>query len=190
MFLPFYPPPFLRNTMTLSPSKDLFCAAVITSAHGLQGHVKVKCFLENPQDFKNYSAFCNEEGQPLFTLKKVLSQDQDRLLISLEGVGDRTQAEALKGTFLRLPRETLKKLPEDQFYYQDLISLEVRSHKEHSLGQVHAMHNFGAGDILEIRTLHQGLVMIPFTHGLVPLIQIEAGFVQLSEEGEESLNDH
>ena len=172
----------------MSLPSSLFCAAIITSAHGLQGHVKVKCFLENPKEFKALSPFYNEGGEATYKVTKVLSQAQDLLTISLEGIQDRTQAEALKGTQLMLPRDKLKPLTDDTFYYQDLIGLAVKSEQGKDLGHVHALHNFGAGDIIEIKTLEGGLVMLPFTHEMIPLIQITEGFVGLSGVGEDVIN--
>lgn len=171
--------------MTSSP---LFCAAMITSAHGIQGHVKVKCFLETPQDFKNYAPFCNEQGEPLYEVAKVFSQTQDLLVVSLKGVTDRTQAEALKGTPLMLSRDKLKPLTEDTFYHQDLIGLQVRSEEGKALGTVHALYNFGAGDILELQ-VEKRLVMILFTHEMVPTLNLPEGYLQLSASGERSVVD-
>jgi len=170
--------------------EELFCAAIITSAHGLQGHVKVKCFLENPRDLKAYSPFCNPEGEPVYKITKVLSQTQEMATISLEGIKDRTQAEALKGTELMVPRERLKPLTEDTFYHQDLIGLSVHSPQGTRIGHVYALHNFGAGDILEVQTLEDKLIMLPFTHAMVPIVHVADGFVQLSAQGEEMLHDH
>jgi len=168
---------------------SFFCAGVITAAHGLHGHVKVKCFLENPQTFKSSSPFCNERGEPLYKVIKVLSQAHDILTISLEGIQDRTQAEALKGTLLMAPRDRLKPLTDDTFYHQDLMGLAVQSSDGEPLGHVHALHNFGAGDIIEIKTQEGSLVMLPFTHDIVPLIRIEEGFVTLSDAGEQMIHD-
>lgn len=167
-----------------SSASSLFCAAVIASAHGVQGHVKVKCFLEDPSRLKTYSPFSNEEGHSVYTVKKVLSQHKDVLVVSLEGVTDRTQAEGLKGSKLMLSSERLPPLVDDTYYHKDLIGLSVIGTDGQSVGIVHALHNFGAGDLVEIKTLTGALYMIPFTHDMVPKMDLEKGILQLSKDGE------
>src|SRR3546814_643978 len=99
---------------SLQPS-SLFCAAVVASAHGIQGHVKVKCFLEDPHHLRDYSPLSNEEGEPVYKVKKVLSQDKDTLIVAFDGIADRNEAERLKGAKLMLPWERLPELSEDTF---------------------------------------------------------------------------
>jgi len=167
-----------------SHSPSLFCAGVIASAHGVQGHVKVKCFLEDPSVFKTYSPFCNEEGNEIYKINKIFSQNKDVLIVSLDGVRDRTEAERLKGEKLMCSRGRLPELSNDVFYHADLIGLSVNCPNGQSLGRVYAIYNFGAGDILEVEILQGKLEMIPFTHAVVPEVNIKEGFICLSKEGE------
>jgi 16S rRNA processing protein RimM len=167
-----------------SPNSSLFCAAVIASAHGVHGHVKVKCFLEDPQQLKAFSPFCNEKGEEAYKIGKVISQDHDVLTLSLEGVTDRTQAETLKGAKFLLSQERLPELSEDTFYHKDLIGLPVKSSKGQLLGEVRAIYNFGAGELLEVKTLQGRVEMIPFTKEIVSEVAKEEGFILLSQEGE------
>ncbi|MBI2707264.1 MAG: 16S rRNA processing protein RimM [Proteobacteria bacterium] len=163
---------------------SLFCAAIITSPHGIQGQVKIKCFLEDPAEFKVYSPYYNEQGEEAYTVIKVLSQDKDVLIVALEGIPDRNAAEHLKGVKLMLSRQTLPKLEEDTFYHADLMGLRVMSSQNKPFGRVHALYNFGAGDILEVETDQGKLVMLPFTHDIVPEINVKEGFVGLSDVGD------
>lgn len=172
-----------------SQAHHLFCAAVIASAHGIRGHVKVKCFLEDPNLFKSYSPFLNEKEEEVYRVEKVLSQDKDILIISLEGVTDRNQAEHLKSAKLMLSSERLPELSEDTFYHRELIGLSVKSHQGQPLGTVHALYNFGAGELLEVKTLTGDLQMIPFTHSVVPEVNLKDGILCLSDEGEMFLKE-
>src|SRR3990167_5587256 len=146
-----------------SQASSLFCASVIASAHGVHGHVKVKCFLEDPTHLKTYSPYSNEDGEPAYIVKKVLSHHKDVLIVSFEGVTDRTKAEGLKGAKLMLAQDRLPSLMDDTYYHKDLIGLSVISSEGQSFGRVHAVYNFGAGELLEITTLKSTLHMIPFT---------------------------
>lgn len=167
-----------------SSPHPLICAAVIASAHGVRGHVKVKCFLEDPKLFKTYSPFLNEKEEEVYRIEKVLSQDKDILIVSLEGVTDRNQAEHLKSAKLMLSSERLPELSEDTFYHRELIGLSVKSIAGQLLGEVHALYNFGAGELLEIKTLTGDLQMIPFTHGSVPEVNLKERTLLISDEGE------
>jgi 16S rRNA processing protein RimM len=171
-------------TPSSSTSPSLFCAAVVAAAHGVRGHVKVKCFLENPTEFNKFSPYCDKKGEEAYRVKKVLSQKGDMLIVSLEGVSDRNYAEQMRGVELFMPRSKLPPLSEDTFYHRDLIGLKVHSSRGVFLGNVHALYNFGAGDILEIKTFEGKLEMLPFTKACVPEIYNEEGTLVLSPEGE------
>lgn len=171
---------------SLQPS-SLFCAAVVASAHGVRGNVKVKCFLENPHHLKDYSPLSNEKGEAVYKIKKILSQDKNTLIVAFDGIVDRNEAERLKGAKLMLPWDRLPELSEDTFYYKDLIGLSAVSCQGEILGGVHALHNFGAGEILEIETPAGKLHMIPFTKECVPDINLKEGKLLLSTEGQSFL---
>jgi 16S rRNA processing protein RimM len=166
---------------TSSQASSLFCAAVITSAHGVHGHVKVKCFLEDPSRFKAYSPYSNEEGDSLYAVKKVLSFQKDILVVAFEGVTDRNQAEGLRGAKLMVAQERLPHLMEGTYYHRDLMGLAVQSSKGQTLGTVNALYNFGAGDLLEVKTGEGVLHMLPFTHEMVPEIDLENRLLRLSD---------
>ncbi|HHN67782.1 MAG TPA: 16S rRNA processing protein RimM, partial [Thermopetrobacter sp.] len=96
------------------------------------------------------------------------------LIATLKGVDDRNAAEALKGRQLKLPRA---KLPEtaadDEFYIADLIGLTVEDTEGRPVGRVAAVHDFGAGDLLEIRPAGGGATFyLPFTRASVPEVDI------------------
>lgn len=172
--------------MALGPTQAStpFCAAVVASAHGVHGHVKVKCFLEDPSKFMDYSPYLNEKGEEVYKVKKVLSEDKDVLTVSFEGLSDRTAAENLRGSNLMLSPERLPALSEDTFYHKDLMGLSVKSLENQPLGEVHALYNFGAGDLLEVKTLEGKLQIIPFTESVVPEVHMVQGYLILSAEGE------
>lgn len=164
-----------------------FCAAIITTPHGLHGQVKVKSFLEDPTCFVRYSPFYNEARDKEYTVTKIFPSHKGGLILTLKEVTTRTDAEQLKGATLMLPRKKLPALAEDTFYHADLIGLEIVTPDGHSLGNVHALYNFGASDILEVKTLLGKLVMIPFTRAILPEVDIKKGILRVSQEGERVL---
>lgn len=172
------------NPLEKKQNPPLICAGIITSSHGIQGHVKVKSFLEDPASFVTYSPFYNEAGEPTYRIAKIISHAKDMLTIFLEGVHDRTAADALKGAHLMMVRTQLPPMNDDTFYHADLVGLQVLSPSEAVLGTVYAVYNFGAGDILEVKVPSAKLEMIPFSKEIVPVVDLENGMVQVSQDGE------
>jgi 16S rRNA processing protein RimM len=153
--------------------------AIITSAHGLRGAVKVKTFTQSPETLFAYGALRDEKGQE-YLLKEVKFLSPDSLIVTIEGVQDRTQAESLRGTKLYVDRDQLPNLEEEEFYHTDLMGLLVQDLEGQDIGHVRAVSNFGAGDFLEIVAPDHHLYTIPFTKEAVPLIQLQEGKIQIN----------
>ena len=97
------------------------------------------------------------------------------VLAKLSGVETREAAEALKGLKLYVPRSALPTPEEGEYYYADLIGLAVETLDGAAFGRVQALYDFGAGDLLEVKTAHGKLVMLPFTEAAVPVVDVSAG---------------
>ncbi len=96
----------------------------------------------------------------------------------LEGVSDRNAAEALKGVELYVDRDKLPAAAEGEFYHADLIGLAAVDPQGKRLGEIVAVQNYGAGDLLEIRLTGAGKTeLVPFTEATVPEVDIAAGRV-------------
>jgi len=99
------------------------------------------------------------------------------VVAAMAGVDDRTRAEALRGTRLFVDRARLPKPAEEEFYHADLIGMTVHGADGSELGSVLAVHNFGAGDMLEIAIggLSRAVTaMVPFTRAAVPDVDVAA----------------
>jgi 16S rRNA processing protein RimM len=116
-------------------------------------------------------------------------------VIAFEGIGDRNQAEALKGTELFVDRAALPQPEEEEFYHADLIGLEVRDSEGRVLGKVIGLHNFGASDVLEFsRASTDGSggdsVHLAFTKETVPVIDVTDGYIVVAVPEDDEGNDH
>ena len=151
------------------------CLGVIGAAHGVRGAVKVKTFTENPQDIAAYGPLTDEKGERAFIITSC-RPDKAGARITLEGVGDRSAAEALRHIGLYVTRDKLPELTEaDDFYHSDLVGLAVYDAADSHIGTVKACHNFGAGDVLEVaflKTQGGGTAFYPFTKAVVPNIDM------------------
>ena len=122
-----------------------------------------------------YGPVSDEAGERAFLLR-VTSALKGVVVAELEGVATREAAEALRGTRLYVAREALPEPAEDEFYHSDLLGLAVELEDGEKLGEVAAVHDFGSGDVLEVnREEGRVSVMLPFTHAVVPVVDLDAG---------------
>ena len=163
------------------------CVGVITGVRGLKGNVWIKSFTANPEDVAAYGPVSNQSGERRYRIR-VVGQAKGRLLARIEGVADRTAAEALKGEKLFVSRDDLPAPDEDEYYHADLIGLRavLTGHDGDSeaestdLGRVRAVHEFGAGTVIEIEGPAAGSHMVPFTREAVPLVDLSAGLLVIA----------
>jgi 16S rRNA processing protein RimM len=146
--------------------------AQIGAAHGVRGEVRLKPFTADPLSVTRYGALETEDGKRRFEIETARPA-RDMLVVRLKGVSDRNAAEALKNLRLYVAREKLPAPADDEFYVADLIGLAAQTPSGDALGTVKAVHNFGAGDLIEIEPADGGAtVMLPFTATTVPTIDI------------------
>ena len=153
---------------------ETVCLGRIVGAHGVLGIVRVQSYAANPDDLTAYGALSDASGARRFTLS-VTGHVKGLLLARIEGVEDRTAAEALRGTDLHIARATLPPTEGEEFYHVDLLGLRAENADGDALGQVSAMHDHGAGPIVEIQPPDGPSTLVPFTREHVPAIDIEAG---------------
>jgi len=151
---------------------------VIGAAHGVRGDLKVKSFTETPEDLARYVPLYLGEGGEEVRIAKIRTVQGDKMVVHLEGIDDRNQAELLKGLHLMIERTQLPEInDEDTFYHTDLIGLQVLSEKGEPLGSVISVNDFGAGDILEIKLTSGQVILVAFTKDYVPEISLEKGIL-------------
>ncbi|MEH7829619.1 ribosome maturation factor RimM [Gemmobacter denitrificans] len=156
---------------------EMICVGAIAGAFGVQGEVRLKSFCAEPSDIAAYGPLFTEDGSRSFKVK-LTRPVAGGLGARLSGVATKEEADALKGVHLYVAKARLPKLPDDEFYHADLIGLSARDPGGVELGRVAAVHNHGAGDILEITG--PGLkdsLLVPFTLANVPTVDLSAGLV-------------
>jgi 16S rRNA processing protein RimM len=150
------------------------CVAQIGAAHGVRGEVRLWTFTTDPMAVTQYGALESEDGTRQFEISAVRPA-KGHLVARLKGIDDRNAAERLTNTKLFVPRERLPEPESDEFYHADLIGLRVEDKDGNDLGTVIAVHNFGAGDILEIQPPGGGAMLLPFTETVVPEVDLKGG---------------
>jgi 16S rRNA processing protein RimM len=154
---------------------DRICVGAIAGSFGVAGEVRLKSFCAEPEAIAEYGPLYSEDGSRSFKVK-LTKPVAGGLGARIAGVETREQAEALKGVTLFVDRSRLPKLPDDEFYHSDLIGLEVRDTGGVLQGTVIAVHNHGAGDLLEVGGPgRKGPILLPFTLAVVPTVDLAAG---------------
>jgi len=160
------------------------CVGKIVGVHGVRGLVKIKSETAVPQDCAQYGPVANEAGDRQFDVT-VTGFSKGVVLAKIAGISDRDAAFALKGTLLYVSRAVLPEPEEEEFYHADLIGLAVELPDGRAFGRVRALHDFGAGDLIELSDLPAlpdygekgqkagGSVILPFTKAVVPIIDLE-----------------
>ncbi|AXQ95016.1 ribosome maturation factor RimM [Cereibacter azotoformans] len=154
---------------------DRLCVGAIAGAFGVKGEVRLKSFCAEPSDIASYGPLFTEDGGRSFrvTLTRPVA---GALGARLSGVATKEEADALRGVQLYADRDRLPSLGDDEFYHADLIGLEVRDTGGALLGRVHAVHNHGAGDILEVTGAgRREALLLPFTRAVVPTVDLSTG---------------
>lgn len=157
-------------------ASNKICLGAIVGVHGIRGEVKVKSFTEDEKNLTHYGPLSNLEGNRKFELK-IVGHSKELLRVKVKGVEDRNVAETLVGTGLYVERSLLPELPEEEYYHSDLIGLMALNAKGEKVGTVNALYNFGAGDIIELKTVDGRLEMLPFTMAYVPTVNLKDGFI-------------
>jgi 16S rRNA processing protein RimM len=158
----------------MSGPEKRVCVAIVTGAHGVRGAVRLKSFTAAPEDVARYGPLEDETGEGRYKLRLV-GNAKGVLIAKLPGIEDRDRAEALRGLRLYLPRAALPPPGEEEYYHADLIGLEAALADGTPIGHVRAVHDFGAGDTLDIARPHGPPVMVPFTRAVVPVVDLDAG---------------
>ena len=152
------------------------CVARIGAAHGVRGAVKLWTFTEDPLAVKAYGPLLTKDGARQFEVTHA-REAKGHLVATLKGIATREDAERLNGLELYIAREKLPATDENEYYHADLIGLAAVTPANEPLGRVIAIHNFGAGDIIEISPQSGATMLLPFTNAVVPSVDLAGGRV-------------
>lgn len=124
--------------------------AAIIGAHGVNGEVRLKLFGEGVEALSRHKSFIAKADGRELKLTKIRSDNKGGAVARFADVSGRNEAEKLRGTVLTTSRDDLPDLAEEEYYHADLIGLSVVTDQGQAIGQVCAVQNFGATDIVEI----------------------------------------
>jgi 16S rRNA processing protein RimM len=137
---------------------------------------------------KRYGPLATKDGARWFEVTHA-REAKGHLVATLKGIATREEAERLNGIELYIAREKLPATERDEYYHADLIGLAAVNVADQPIGRVIAIHNFGAGDIIEIAPPNGATMLLPFSNAVVPTVDLAKGRVVIELpaeiEGEE-----
>ena len=161
----------------------------VAGAFGVKGEVRLKSFCADPAAIAAYGPLWTEDGAHSFTVR-ITHAIPGGLAARLSDVATKEQADALRGVTLHADRARLPSLPDDEYYHADLIGLVVSDPGGARLGTVRAVHNHGAGDILEVNDPgRKSALLLPFTRAIVPTVDLTAGRIVADPPEEVTVKD-
>ena len=155
------------------------CLGMIVGVHGVRGHLKIKAYTGNPAALDQYGPVCLDDGRVLHLNVKSVSA-KGPVIAMARDVTNREEAELMLGFELFISRDALPAIANDEVYHSDLIGLDARGMDGEAIGVIVGLHDFGAGDIIEVKPPSGPTMMLPFTPGYRDEVRPEVGFVTLS----------
>jgi 16S rRNA processing protein RimM len=140
--------------------------AAVAGAHGIKGEVRLKLF--GSLDGLAEQKIVHIGGRDL-ALRQVRAAGKGAIA-TINGIADRSAAEALRGQLIEVDRSALPPLEEGEYYHADLIGLTCFSKADETVGSVVGVENFGAGDLLEVEKVDGKRSLIPFKAGIADLV--------------------
>ena len=164
-----------------SPDRERVCVGEVGAAHGLRGEFCVRSFTAEPRAVASYGALTTDRGGPPLRLF-VVGEKKGALIVRADGIARREEAEALRGCRLYVERTALPQPDDDEYYYADLIGLRARLQADggEPPGRVSAVHDFGAGPMLEITREGEAPVLVPFSKAAVPHVDLSGGHLVIA----------
>lgn len=153
---------------------DRVIVGSIGGSFGVHGELRLKSFCADPQAIADYTPLYTEDGRA-FAQVVLTGQMKNGFTARLDGVITKEDADALRNTSLYADRAKMPSLPDDEYYYTDLIGLTVLDTGGATLGTVKNVMDHGAGDLLELIVPGQSeTILLPFTQAAVPTVDLSA----------------
>ncbi len=154
-------------------SYSLINIGKITSTHGIKGELKFLCYLSEPKSICSFNQLLDKKGKEIFKLEKARSIKKNILILKLQMILNKEDAEKLIGKNLYISKKELGPTQDNEFYYNDLIKLRVEDEEGNYIGIINNVFDFGAGNIIEIKKDKSlEIIMLPFSKSFFPHVEI------------------
>jgi 16S rRNA processing protein RimM len=160
-------------------NKDLVELGKIVAAQGIKGQVRIDSYTDFPEDIVKYGKLRDKDGREYNI--KITGTKNRQIIAFIDGVSDRTGAEKLAGISLYVNRSDMPEPEKGQYYFHDLEGLVIRNLSGTEIGKIVAVHNFGAGSVIEWVKEDGSTEMTLFKPEFFPEVDINAGYAIINE---------
>ena len=153
----------------------------ITGVHGIKGWLKIQSFSSPPENILNYPSWIinNQGEEDFYSIEKGRKQN-NKIVVKLETIDDRNTAESLINSKIQILRSDLPKLPNENYYWSDLVGLSVLNSEEKVIGKIESLIETGANDVMVIITLKDERILIPFVmHEIIKEVNVELSYIKI-----------
>lgn len=166
------------------------CLGAFAGAHGVKGDTLIKAFTETPKSVAAYGPVETEDGARAFTLRYLRDHKPGFVIVRAPEIASREDAAALKGVRIYVDRTALPAPDDDEFYLDDLIGLTAVDENGADAGRVTAVHNFGAGDLIELGDIPgvNGPRIVAFTKEAAPSVDLAGGRITILRAAIEAMD--
>jgi len=158
--------------------KETIIVGKILKVHGIKGLLKLKSYMYNPQDIFNYPILFNEDLTKSYKIKFKNNKNEDTFIVSVDDIDDISKAEKLKDLTLYIEKSNLPKTESGEFYFDDLIGLNVLTDSKKS-GTILQVNDFGAGSMIEVKWKDGEIETLPFTDDFIKEINLKKKFIMV-----------
>ena len=153
----------------------------ITGVHGIKGWLKIQSFSSPPENIFNYPSWIiNKQGKEDFYSIENKRKQNNKILVKLKKIDDRTTAESLIDSKIQILRSDLPKLSNEKYYWADLVGLSVLNSKEKAIGKIESLIETTANDVMVINSLENERILIPFVmHKIIKEVNIQLSYVKV-----------
>lgn len=154
-------------------------------AFGIQGWIRIRPFSESPDSLLQQTAWTLRRGDETTAATVEEARMHGAFVLArLAGINDRGQAEALRGRDVTIAREQLPEPGAGEYYWSDLIGLQVVNRAGTALGRIAGLIEAPAHDVLRVDNGNGGEQLIPFVEPIVIGVDIAAGRVTVEWEAD------
>ena len=152
-----------------NPKEDLIPIAKFGKTHGIVGHITIISFCNPPENLLEYKNLFYENGEKIYAQ---LNQKNKKILATLKGSTSIDDVAYLINKMIYISKNDLPTLNDGEFYWEDLIGMDVINHSGTKLGAIEKIENHGATDLIFIKTTKDDLI-IPFINDFIQNVDLE-----------------
>lgn len=154
----------------MSAAEDTIKLGSIGAVYGVKGWLKVTSYTDNPEDIFVYNPWTIGKGNLWQTIKIVEWRRHNKgLIVKFEGLDVREKAQLLTGLDIIVKPEQLPKLEQGEYYWRDLVGLQVINHTGYDMGTVKSLMETGSNDVLVVQAKANDAFAM--TERLIPFLE-------------------